>query len=134
MGSIQKILLAEDENRLRTGLEFILSSAGYNVIAVADGEQAYQVLKDNTPQHQVDILLTDIIMPKVGGVELLQKLHRENLLPPVVLGLSAYADDHTVTQMRDAGCQGMLDKPFQVTELLSLISQVEPTRCCAVRH
>ncbi len=121
----RKILLAEDENRLRTGLEFILSSAGYNVIAVADGEQAYNVLKGDEYNRKVDILLTDIVMPKVNGIELLQKLHQENLLPPVVLGISAYADDTTMTQMRDAGCQGLLDKPFQVTDLLSLISESE---------
>ena len=97
---------------------------GYNVIAVADGEQAYNVLKDK-PLRDVDILLTDIVMPKVNGIELLQKLHSENLLPPVVLGISAYVDDTTMTQMREAGCQGLLDKPFQVTDLLSLISQSE---------
>ena len=125
MSSKRKILLAEDENRLRTGLEFILSSAGYNVIAGADGEQAYNVLKDDKVCRNVDILLTDIVMPKVNGIELLQKLHKENLLPPVVLGISAYADDTTMSQMRDAGCQGLLDKPFQVTDLLTLISQSE---------
>ena len=115
----KKILLAEDEGRLRTGLEFILSSAGYQVTAVEDGEQAYQVIKKT---GHYDVLLTDMIMPKINGLELLEKLNRENLLPPVVLGISAYSDAATVTQMQSVGCKKMLDKPFQVTELLSLIS------------
>ncbi|MDD3117952.1 MAG: response regulator [Victivallales bacterium] len=123
MGLKGRILLAEDENRLRTGMEFVLSGAGYQVIAVADGEQAYQVLKASKRPQQVDILLTDIVMPKIGGVELLQKLRREDLLPPVVLGLSAYADDCTMRQMSDAGCQGMLDKPFHANELLAMIAR-----------
>ena len=128
----RQILLAEDENRLRTGLEFILSSAGYNVIAVENGEQAYQVLKKDEKSKNFDILLTDIVMPKINGLELLQKLNRENLLPPVVLGLSAYADDTTMSQMKDAGCQDLLDKPFQVTELLTLLaaSEVRNTLNC----
>jgi|GEM_PF-1662097 len=115
----KKILLAEDEGRLRNGLEFILTNAGYQVTSVEDGEQAYHLIRD---AGHYDVLLTDMVMPNINGLELLQKLHQENLLPPVVLGISAYADENTTTQMRSAGCQKILDKPFQVTELLSLLS------------
>ncbi len=119
----KRILLAEDETRLRNGLEFILASAGYNVIAVEDGEKAYNFLRDYKENKRVDILVTDMMMPKVNGLELLQKLSTENLLPPVVLGISAYADEATMTEMKSAGCSELIDKPFQVTELLSVIAE-----------
>ena len=63
-----------------------------------------------------------MMMPKVKGLEFLQKLNTENLLPPVVLGISAYADEATVSEMKSAGCNELIDKPFQVTELLAMIA------------
>ncbi len=119
----KRILLAEDETRLRNGLEFILASAGYNVIAVEDGEKAYNFLRDYKENKKVDILVTDMMMPKINGLELLQKLSTENLLPPVVLGISAYADEATMSEMKSAGCSELIDKPFQVTELLTMIAE-----------
>lgn len=119
----KRVLLAEDEARLRTGLEFILTSAGYNVIAVEDGEKAYHAIKDGKEGRGVDILVTDMVMPKVNGLELLRKLHTEDLLPPVVFGISAYADNETMAEMKAAGCQELLDKPFQVTQLLSMLEE-----------
>jgi two-component system alkaline phosphatase synthesis response regulator PhoP len=124
----KRILLAEDETRLRNGLEFILASAGYNVVAVEDGEKAYNFLKDIKENKKIDILVTDMMMPKVNGLELLQKLNTENLLPPVVLGISAYADEATVSEMKNAGCNELIDKPFQVTELLAMIAESSPER------
>jgi two-component system cell cycle sensor histidine kinase/response regulator CckA len=71
-GGAETILVVEDEAALRSLIELILSEAGYRVLAAADGEEALALVTRGEPE--IDLVLTDSIMPRVGGAELVRRL------------------------------------------------------------
>lgn len=113
-----KILLADDDRSLRRVLQFKLEQYGYNVTAVVDGQQALDTLKDT----RFDLLLSDIRMPKVDGLELLERAR--GLQPDLkVILITAHA---TVTQAVQAVKLGAFDyitKPFEDDELIATIDK-----------
>ncbi len=67
-----RILIAEDDEGLRTGLEEMLKEEGYEVVSVENGEDALEKIKN----EDFDVLLTDLVMPKMSGMELLAEVKR----------------------------------------------------------
>jgi CheY-like chemotaxis protein/two-component sensor histidine kinase len=113
-GSGETILVAEDNDQVRRLACRILRSNGYRVLDAADGEQALQLAAQSG--HQVDLLLSDVVMPGIGGVELAERLSRAR--PGlVVLHMSGY------TSMPDsAGAPTeLIEKPFTADELLGRV-------------
>ncbi|TWI64839.1 DNA-binding NtrC family response regulator [Desulfobotulus alkaliphilus] len=106
------ILIAEDENHTRLGLSLILRKAGYRVSLAEDGLTALRFLRraaDEGPP--VDLFLTDVQMPGLTGLELLDAMKREGLLIPTVT-ITGYGDKEMVVSLMRRGCQDYLDKPF----------------------
>jgi two-component system NtrC family response regulator len=105
---MMRILLADDDTSLRRVIQFKLENNGYKVTAVADGQHALDRLRDD----RFDLLLSDIKMPRVDGIELLE--HAKNLQPDLkVILITAHA---TVTQAVEAVKLGAFDyitKPFE---------------------
>ena len=99
------ILLVEDERRIRTGLAFILNEAGYTVSAAEDGKQAvWLALKIRRDGGHINILMTDIQMPNMSGLELINELKREEIRPDLILAISGYGDKKTVDELKSSGC------------------------------
>ena len=88
--SVQRIFVVEDEVEVRTLIVNVLRSAGYDVIEARDGEHALEVA--TTTRGEIHLLLTDVIMPKLGGPRLAAKL-RERWPTTRVLFMSGYTDD-----------------------------------------
>jgi two-component system NtrC family response regulator len=113
-----RILLADDDRSLRKVLQFKLEQHGYEVMPAADGQEALDKLKDS----QYDLLLSDIKMPKVDGLELLERAR--SLQPNLkVILITAHA---TVTQAVQAVKLGAFDyitKPFEDDELFVAIDK-----------
>jgi two-component system NtrC family response regulator len=105
---MMRILLADDDTSLRRVIQFKLENNGYKVTAVADGQHALDRLRDD----RFDLLLSDIKMPRVDGIELLE--HAKNLQPDLkVILITAHA---TVSQAVEAVKLGAFDyitKPFE---------------------
>jgi signal transduction histidine kinase len=113
------ILLADDNADLRDYISNLLSDRGYEVRAVADGEAALTALRAQRP----DILLTDVMMPRLDGFGLVQAIRHDAALRelPVIM-LSARAGEDSTVEGLDAGADDYLVKPFSARELLARVA------------
>ena len=112
------ILLAEDEPLLRELGETILTQAGYKVLSAPTSQALRALIADYS--GEIDLLLTDVVMPGLSGPELVQVV-RERWPHVRVLFMSGYADDEIEDLDRDAA---FLQKPFTPSELIAKIGQV----------
>jgi CheY-like chemotaxis protein/anti-sigma regulatory factor (Ser/Thr protein kinase) len=115
-----RVLLVEDDPGLREALAEILSSAEMDVVGAADGEEALALLK--TTPVVFDTVVTDRLMPKMGGLELLRdiKTRRELALLPVVI-LTVAAEPHQMVEGIDAGAYAYIPKPVDADVLISIV-------------
>lgn len=113
-----RVLIAEDDQGLRETTSDILTGEGYEVLEAADGEEALAVLAGSS----VDVVILDLAMPRVNGVEVLRQIDAP---PPVVIVHSALALFHEDDLRREAGHKlfGVLRKPVAPAELLSAVSR-----------
>jgi CheY-like chemotaxis protein len=118
-GGVETVLLVEDESALRELTRTILEEAGYTVLEAAGGEQALRLVRD-TPN--IDLLLTDVVMPGLGGKQLASRMQAayQGLK---VLYMSGYADD--VVAHSGILVQGtvLIQKPFTKRKLLTSVRQ-----------
>jgi CheY-like chemotaxis protein len=103
------VLLAEDDEDVRTLAALVLRRAGYEVTAVADGEAALEAAAERTPAAAV----LDVSMPRMGGLEAARRLRErpETSEIPIML-LTARVTDDDRERGREAGVTAQLDKPF----------------------
>jgi len=110
------ILVVEDEDAVREVSTAMLESVGHEVVAVANGKEALQFIK----QHgKVDLVFTDTFMPEVGGIELARQLREDGFLGSIII-TTGYATDLSMDDVRELKAS-FLAKPFSRTELLSLV-------------
>lgn len=115
-----KIVLADDNADMREYVQRLLV-ADYEVISVADGEEALRAIDEHNP----DLVLTDVMMPKLDGFGLLKVLREDTktALLPVIM-LSARAGEEARVEGLDAGADDYLIKPFSARELLARVGGV----------
>lgn len=118
-----KIMLVEDEDDLRQGIKAFLEIAGYETIEAANGKEAMQKISETVP----DIIISDIMMPVMNGLELLKKVRQQSLLKstPFII-LTAKADLEDVKTGMEAGACYYITKPFKIKELINVISNNLP--------
>jgi len=121
--SSARILIAEDEANLRIVIQKELQRLGYRVQAEPDGEAALRRLEEGN----VDVLLCDINMPRMDGMELLRRLH-ERPNPPEVIMLTGHATVETAIEAMKLGAYDYLSKPYRITELDALVKQAAEKR------
>jgi DNA-binding response OmpR family regulator len=107
------VLIIEDDPLVRQFVELVLSQAGYNVSSVATGELGIRALQ----QSRWDLVLLDIQLPDMTGVELLRLLRRYQKIKATVMMMTAKGDLATVRGAMDAGADGYLVKPFTPDDL-----------------
>lgn len=111
-----RIIIADDESLIRMDLREMLTNLGYLVVGdVGDGRSAVNLAKELRP----DIVIMDIKMPDMDGIEAARILTEERIAP--VLLLSAYSQQELVAQAREAGVAGYLVKPFRENDLTPAI-------------
>ncbi len=118
-----RILIAEDEANLRLVLQKELERLGYRVQAAPDGEAALRKLEESN----VDVLLCDINMPRIDGMELLRRVH-ERPNPPEVIMLTGQATVETAVEAMKLGAYDYLTKPYRITELDIRVKQAADKR------
>lgn len=118
------ILIADDEPGLRRSLLLVLSEAGYEVTLAEDGQAALdKILAAREEGELPDLLVTDIQMPNMSGLELIDELaRREIALPSLVI--TGYGDKETVVELLRKGCKDFIDKPFGPEEALGRVEEV----------
>jgi DNA-binding response OmpR family regulator len=115
------ILLAEDEKELSTLMKDAIGEYFKEFIVVDNGEKALLAYKKYKPH----IVISDILMPKLNGLELLKKLREENEKLPIIL-LSAYSDTSKLLQAIDNGVSKYFIKPLDPDELLEYLVTLIP--------
>jgi DNA-binding NtrC family response regulator len=118
-----RILVAEDEANLRLVLQKELQRQGHDVRVAPDGEAALRLLEESN----VDVLLCDINMPRMDGLELLRRVHqRPN--PPEVIMLTGHATVETAIEAMKLGAYDYLSKPYHINELDTLVKRAAEKR------
>jgi DNA-binding NtrC family response regulator len=110
------ILIVEDEPKMRRLLELNLAEEGYTVFLAADAEAGLKSLS----QEPVDLVLTDLRLPGMSGLELLQEIKRTNALIPVVV-MTAYGTVETAVDAMKAGASDYVLKPFSLEEIKLIV-------------
>jgi DNA-binding NtrC family response regulator len=118
-----RLLVAEDETNLRLVIQKELQRLGYRVDVAPDGEAALRRLEEGN----VDVLLCDINMPRMDGMELLRRVH-ERPNPPEVIMLTGHATVETAIEAMKLGAYDYLSKPYRITELDALVKQATEKR------
>lgn len=118
-----KVLVAEDEANLRFVTQNELQRLGYEVNVAANGEDALRLLEEGA----VDVLLCDIQMPRMDGIELLRRV-RERANPPEVIMLTGHATVETAIEAMKLGAYDYLSKPYLLSELDALVRQAVEKR------
>ena len=111
-----KILLVEDSNQLNKALTTLLRRNSYVVDSAQDGEEALLFLKD----YKYDLIILDIMMPKVDGLEVLKRARKSGILTPIILLTAKSSIEDKITGL-DLGADDYLPKPFNTEELLARI-------------
>ncbi|MBT2732541.1 response regulator transcription factor [Carnobacterium sp. ISL-102] len=111
-----RLLIAEDEQELARAIQVILENEGYLVDIVHDGKEAYEYAS----LVDYDGLILDIMMPKLSGLEVLEKLRKESKQIPILLLTAKSAIDDRIGGL-DLGADDYLTKPFAMGELLARI-------------
>ena len=115
MEAKQRILVVDDEPQLTRVLRRSLTTKGYDVRIAGDGEFALQTFHDWPPE----LVITDLAMPNMGGLELCQRLRAISEVPIIVL--SVRGEETTKVEALDAGADDYVTKPFGMDELLARI-------------
>ncbi|MBI3272162.1 MAG: response regulator [Planctomycetes bacterium] len=111
-----KVLVVDDEGDTRTFLTDLLSTEGYDVHTVEDGLQAYMELV----AEAYDLIITDVRMPGVSGMEFLSHVQRVAPKTKVIL-LTAYGDWDLYSEALKLGAMDLVNKPFEPSQLLNVV-------------
>jgi CheY-like chemotaxis protein len=115
-----RILLADDNEKLRRSITHILEEAGYSVVGVASGTEALRLLTLST---EFDLLITDLVMPDMEGLELITRLRNSH--PKLgIVAISGTFDGKFLPVARLLGVKETLEKPFKRAELLKAVESV----------
>lgn len=118
---MKKIMTVDDAATIRKLVTMTLTDAGYEVLQASDGEEALAMLQ----QKQIDIVITDINMPKMNGIELVRQLRAlPNYRRTPILLLTTESDPAKKQEGKAAGATGWITKPFQPEQLTAAVNQV----------
>lgn len=109
------ILVVDDEPQITRVLKTSLSSQGYGIRTARDGEEALQMIREWLP----DLIVTDLRMPNMDGLELCRRVRSESRIPIIVL--SVKGEETIKVEALDAGADDYVTKPFSMNELVARI-------------
>ena len=126
----QRILIVDDEEDICMILSYSLQKAGYEVLVAHSAEEALANYELRIKNYEVDLILLDIMMSEMSGLEMAEKVKSENgnvkgenHLPPIIF-LTALSDEDTVLQGFKLGADDYISKPFRIAEVLARVAAV----------
>lgn len=115
----KKILIVDDEQSIVTLLQYNLEKAGYQVISAMDGESALQKAVNENP----DLMVLDIMIPKMDGIEVCKKLREEKVMTPILM-LTAKDDEFDKVLGLELGADDYMTKPFSPREVVARVKAI----------
>lgn len=118
-----RVLAVDDSKTMRDMVGFTLRNAGHEVLEAGDGQDAL----DKLGQDKVDLIITDVNMPRMDGITLIKELrqHPVHKATPILV-LTTESDASKKNEGRAAGATGWIVKPFSPDKLLQVVSKVCP--------
>ncbi|MEX6503976.1 response regulator transcription factor [Pseudomonas zhanjiangensis] len=114
----KRVLIADDEPNIVISLEFLLQQAGYQVQVAHDGQQAWEAIQREPP----DLLLLDVMMPRLSGYDLCQKIRENPAWQAMrIVMLTAKGREVEVSKGLALGADAYISKPFSTQELLAQV-------------
>lgn len=118
INTTKKVLIADDEQNIVISLEFLLSREGFQVFVAQDGEAALSTARAEKP----DLVLLDVMMPKMNGFDVCQALRADPELAAVrILMLTAKGRETEVNKGLGLGADAYMTKPFSTKELVAQV-------------
>lgn len=114
----KQVLVVDDEQNSREGLSKILTKEGYEVYTAENGKKALMEAEN----HRFDLIITDLRMPEMDGIEVLEKLRKKNREIGVVI-VTAYGEVNSYLKAMNLGAFEYLNKPIHLEELRRVISK-----------
>ena len=124
-----RIAVADDSAEMRALIAATLRADGYEVVESGDGHQLTRLLEPIDPEQHatsVDLIVSDLRMPELSGLDVLGALHDRALHTPFIL-ITAFGDEDTHREAEQLGAAAVLDKPFDLDRLRSLVRASLPT-------
>ena len=118
------VLVVENEQLMLRLIERVFSQHGYQVLVAGDGEEAIQVYRIH--KLEIDVVLLDVGLPKVNGVDVLYKMKSENPHVRVII-VSGFLAPELRTKMQQAGVEHFIDKPYMLDQVLETIQTLIET-------
>jgi len=116
---VARILVIDDEPRIRSLLQTAIGDAGHEVFEAANGKGAAKFLA----QQPVDLVITDLVMPETEGIETIRTLRRQH--PDIkIIAISGAFQGRFLDVARALGADATLDKPFSIQKLLETVETV----------
>ncbi len=115
-----KIVLVDDSDFSRSIIKKMLSDAGFQIVGEANSaEKALEVIRDKKP----NIVITDIVMPSISGIELTEKINKDYDNISIVV-MSSLSQEHIVLEAIGAGASDFIPKPIQEEQLIDSIQKI----------
>lgn len=116
----KKIMIVDDSKTIRQQVSFTLTKGGYQVVEAEDGQDGLEKLKAN---QDVAMIISDVNMPNMNGLEMVEKLKAVgNTVPVIMLTTEGAAD--LIQRAKAAGAKGWLVKPFQPDQLVAAVTKI----------
>jgi len=113
------ILLVDDDKATLKLLENIVRNAGHNLTVAQDGKEALKIFR----RGGIDLIITDIRMPKMDGIDLLRQIKKEKPETKVIVVTALSPNTIDINEFRNAGAEGILFKPFKSKELREMVEK-----------
>lgn len=118
----ERVLLVDDEPEIRKFVGRLLRRTGYTVVEAEDGIAALEAVAA-AGDHRFDVLVTDVVMPRLGGIALAERLREQQPGIALVI-LSGYQGDQSPSSLLRTSRATFLGKPFNITELVAAVRSV----------
>jgi two-component system alkaline phosphatase synthesis response regulator PhoP len=113
----KKVLIVDDEEDILTFLSYQFNKNGFDVTTALDGALGLSEFEDK----EFDIILTDIRMPNMDGIEMCVEIRKKDIITPIVF-LTAVTDDYKILHAMRTGADQFLDKPIKLDELMYIVN------------
>jgi len=125
------ILIVDDQEMVRTLVADLLADLDYEVITASDGQDALAIYRKMTdearaeehPEHPIDLVILDMVLPRIDGKETFDRLREINPDVRVILS-SGYDVDERAKEVLDHGALGFIQKPYHIEALLSMVRKI----------
>lgn len=124
MSELKKILICEDEEILLTALKFRLQKQGYELLLASNGQQAKTMIQSEKP----DLIVTDIDVPKISGMELIRLVRNDMAMDVPIVIIAPLENEGIILEAMQSGADDFVTKPFKPVELVLRIRRIFQSR------